>query len=302
MPSTGATIGSRLPVGLGASPSRAVIDRGPAATPATTPAATPAPPPPLTLVPALSFAGTISGGFAAPAFGQMNPTYSMSGISYAAAASAITVTATVNGGFQWGINSGGCVDVPTATDAVVTSAAHPSSGKKVWETIRDDLKPSAASPHKSPRTNYWSAALTERHEKFHAQDFKQWCETVGMADITTFLASKTVTAQSEVRAHLTAAISRLSRGAIEYYLGGSSDPGHSNRAGEITAYADGQPHYQALADAVEVQGRALDAAAAAAATPAPATTPAATPSPSGTPAPSGAPAPTSGGSGGSGTP
>ncbi len=214
-------------------------------------------PPPLTVVSQLTYSGTVSPGGSTTSFGQMFPSYSLSA-TYAAADNTITVGGTVNGLFRWCVNANGHTDVPSGDDAVVTAEEHAPSGKKVWEAIRDDLTPRTASPHKSPRAHFWVEDLTEQHEKFHADDFNQWCGSIGIADLNTFLATQTVASESALQGVVATGVrTHISRGAIDYYLGGATT--HGQRAGEITAYADGKDQYQEIADAAAVRGAELEA-------------------------------------------
>lgn len=214
----------------------------------------------LTIASTVTFAGTVRGGFAAPAFGQMNPTITFTGFTFSRSGNTVTLTGSITGDFQWGVNAGGRTDVPSGTADVVTNEDHASSGKKVWETIVDDLMPSDASPHKSSRAHFWSEALTEQHEKFHADDFKGWCESTGRADAVSYFNARTVSSSNingGLGTLLSACRSDFVSKMFEYYFGGPADPGHSARAGEITAYADGKPGYTALAEAVKAHGESL---------------------------------------------
>lgn len=170
-------------------------------TPPTTPPAptTPAPttPPAPTsykIVANFAFAGTIQPGGSSSPFGVMNPTISLENCTASTAGDTITIAGTIKGLFEYAWNAGSCVDVPNATASVVTTKIHKGT-KKVWEQVRDDLMPSSASPHKSPRDAFWSEALTIRHEKFHATDFHDWVKNTGKADLVAFLGTKTPAAK-----------------------------------------------------------------------------------------------------------
>ncbi|MFT7579554.1 MAG: hypothetical protein ACI9MR_001220 [Myxococcota bacterium] len=218
----------------------------------------------LTIASTVTFAGTVGNGFAAPAFGQMDPTITFSGFSYTRSGNTITLSGSIAGDFQWGVNAGGRTDVTSGAADVVTLEEHPSSGKKVWETIVDDLTPSNASPHKSPRSHYWSEALTAQHEEFHAVDFKDWCTSTGRPDAVSYFNARTISSadiNGGLQTMVSGCRSDFVRMMFEYYLGGPSPVAHSSRAGEITAYADGKDGYEALAEAVKTQAAALEAAA-----------------------------------------
>jgi len=237
-------------------------DGDPPANGSAPPTPTPTTPPAPTsykIVAAFTFTGAIGAGGSADPFGIMRPTLNFKNCTARTAGDTITLSGTIDGTFLYAWNAGGRVDVPTGTAAVVTTVK--DGAKKVWEQIRDDLMPMAASPHKSPRSKYWSEALTIRHERFHAQDFHDWVKNTGTPDAATFLATKTPASNDAtvLGGLLGEAKTNLENKMYQYYFGGASDPGHSARAGEITAYADGKPEYQALAEAVEKQGKALEA-------------------------------------------
>lgn len=194
-------------------------------------------------------------------FGAMTPNFEFTNIVWTVSGDTCNISARLACHYPWGINGGGRTDVPSGTDAVVTTVAHPSSGKKVWETIVDDLTPGTASPHKSPRTNYWSSSFTARHERYHGTDDYAWVTSTGKPDALAFIQSRTVSradTATDVTGVLDHARRRVAQGSDAYY---GVSLAHDARPGEIRAYADGRPHYQALADAVRTQGRALEAAA-----------------------------------------
>jgi|GEM_PF-3225850 len=210
----------------------------------------------VTIKPSFSFAGSSTGGASVNPFGSESINLSFSGASYSTKDNTLTLTGTLNCDCTYGVNGGGNIDVPAATAAVVKA--------DTWEKIRDDLMPSTASPHKSPRDEYWSKALTERHEAYHATDDIQWTKSSGMALLKAFFNGKEIL-KSEAATKLPGLLEtirkKILKKSFEYYYGGASDPGHSNRAGEKRAYGDGKPHYQKLAQEVEKHGKLLAAKA-----------------------------------------
>jgi hypothetical protein len=193
---------------------------------------------------------TQPGGRAVSPFGAEFYEPAFTGISYAFAGGKCTITATLNVICPWGTASGGDTDVPSATSAVVTATS--------WPAIKADLAPSSTSPFKSPRTKYYSQALVERHEKFHGTDDLGWTQGSGIGIVKTFLEAGTVssaTAAADVNTLLSNAKAKLIAENLTWYKGGGTS--HDSYAGEIRAYADGRPHYQALADAVEAHGKTL---------------------------------------------
>lgn len=150
----------------------------------------------------------------------------------------------------WGTADGGKIDVPSGTDSVVT--------KDNWQQVRDDLKPSSASPHKSPRTQYYSKSLVERHERFHGTDDWGWSQSSGVALVNAKCAATNINAGSaaaQVTSLMQTCRQLLISENFKWYKGGGSS--HDSYAGEIRAYGDGKPHYAALATAVETHGRTL---------------------------------------------
>lgn len=175
---------------------------------------------------------------------------SFTGVKYTFGSGKCVISANLDLSCPWGTNAGGHTDVTSATDKVVT--------KKSWPAIKKDLEPSSKSPHKSPRNKYYSQALVEKHEKFHGTDDHQWTVASGLAITKQVLEGANVSKWSAnlvVPGLLDNARKKLISENWKYYTGGGSS--HSTYAGEIRAYADGRPHYQHLADAVEKHGKTL---------------------------------------------
>lgn len=201
--------------------------------------------------------GTFSqpGGLTVGRFGAELYEPRFSGISYSFASGKCTVSAWLDPVCPWGTNGTGRIDVPSANAPVVTAAtAH---------DIARDLTPSAASPHRSPRSHYYSQALVERHEKFHGTDDFRWTRSSGLAIVRAYLEAGTVqpgSAATDVATLLDGARRKLIAENLAWYKGTGTS--HDQYDGEIRAYADGRPAYQALADGVRARGVGLSAAAA----------------------------------------
>jgi len=190
------------------------------------------------------------GGRSVSPFGAEFYEPAFTGISYACAGGKCTITAKLDVICPWGTNSGGMIDVPSATDTVVTKAN--------WKAIKSDLEPSTVSPFKSPRSKYYSQSLVERHEKFHGTDDNAWSRSSGLGIVKAELEAGTVTASSaatDVTSLIDTARTKLISENIKWYMGGGTS--HGTYAGEIRAYADGKPIYQKLADDVEKHGKSL---------------------------------------------
>jgi len=183
-------------------------------------------------------------------FGKENYEPAFQGVAWALAAGKCTINATLHAKCPWGTFSGGRTDVPSATDAVVTAAKAPD--------IMADLAPGKDSPHKSQRENYYSQKLVEQHETFHGTDDFGWTVSSGKAIAKAVIEAGTVTAATaaaDVTSLLDKARHKLIDENWKWYKGSGSS--HDSYAGEIRAYANGRAQYQALADAVDRQGRNL---------------------------------------------
>jgi hypothetical protein len=198
------------------------------------------------------------GGRVVSPFGSEFYEPAFTGISHAFAGGKCTITASLDVVCPWGTNPGNRADdpsksrtdEPSATDAVVT--------KTNWPDIKADLTPAAASPFKSPRTNYYSQTLVERHEKFHGTDDHAWTSASGLGIVKAHLEAGTVapaSASADVTALLNSARTKLISENLKWYKGGGTT--HGAYAGEIRAYADGKAAYQTLADGVEKHGMSL---------------------------------------------
>ena len=193
---------------------------------------------------------TQPGGKAVPAFGEESYEPAFKNIAFTHAAGKYTISGTLDINCPWGTDSGGNIDVPSGTDAVVTKAN--------YAAIVADLTPAAASPFKSPRNSYYSQKLVERHEKFHGTDDNAWSIGSGLPIVKAHLEAGSVSpgsAAADVAALVESARIKLVSENMKYYKGGGAD--HGSYAGEIRAYTDGKAEYTALANAVDAHGKTL---------------------------------------------
>jgi hypothetical protein len=185
----------------------------------------------------------------------------------------------------WGANGGSNIDVPSATDPIV-STTKLSNGKKTYEQIVEDLSPVLVEKSwRAPRSKYWSKAICERHEMFHSTDDKSWSEGPGKEFLANYLKGKTVSGSAidaGLADHMTKGLKALGTANFNYYKGGASS--YFSYAGEERAFGDGKVPYQELAAAVRAQGLKLDEAEAKTSS---SSTPPVTPSPEVTPTPPG---------------
>ncbi len=206
---------------------------------------------------------TMSGNYAASAFGAMNSSYKVDNIVVKSKKGKIYVNLDLLGSFEYGTNSGGKTDVPSADAGVVTA--------DTYALIASDLTPTLIEKSwRAPRTTYWSQAICERHEKYHATDFKGWFNKSAKGIVVNYLKNNPLELkddeakdQDKVKAAVKKALDEA-RDAVttadgEYYTGGAAT--YLSYAGEERAFGDGKKPYLALAAGVEKQGKKLEAAA-----------------------------------------
>ena len=161
-------------------------------------------------------------------FGAEYVTYKVDNISWAAAAGKVTINARVFLDITWNTNSGGKTPIMTANDAAVTAVT--------WKKVADDLQTDATG--RPSRTTYWAPALTEKHERFHAQDDIDRA-TLYLPTAKADLDAKTIAApatDAKVRTLLDAMKDKVKADGWAWYGAG----------GENRAYADGKASYDAL--------------------------------------------------------
>lgn len=207
-----------------------------------------------------------------------------------------TVTARLVYEINWdtchGVGPDGQVDIPDPAAAAIHAGN--------YTQVADDLTPDMSDlDGRPPRRNFWAQDLTERHERFHAEERRAFGQQ-GTTAAQAWLNRQTAGSTGEVTALLDIAWQNQIRAFINTSM---ANPGKEQRA-----YGDGAPAYRARADAVRARGAGGHYPAAPGSTPAPGGgTPAPTPAPgSGTPTPGAVatPAPDGGtlAPGGGGTP
>jgi hypothetical protein len=141
-------------------------------------------------------------------------------------------------GYEWDVDSQGHKHIQGPRDADVT--------EDTWSQIVYDLAPSASTPARPPRVEYWCQDLTTKHERFHIEDW------VGAFRSYQPVAEAWLNAQSA--SSLDDAITKagnavlLTTALVNIYMGkGDSAPC------EVRAYADGASLYQERARAVETR-------------------------------------------------
>ena len=153
---------------------------------------------------------------------------------------------------SWGVNSGGKIDVPNGTSPVIT--------KDNYQTIVSDLTPvKQGGSWRAPRTQYWSQAICERHEKYHLSDNDQWARSTGVQVIKDYLEAQTIPGtdvDKEVEDLMTTARADLIEKRTRWFRG-PEGTAYVDYPGEIRANADGKQPYLDLAAAVKEQGEKL---------------------------------------------
>lgn len=195
-------------------------------------------------------------------FGAMDPSFSFTGLTvqYSKKQGKLRVNGTLGGLFDWGVNDGGRVtDVPSATAPVVTA--------ENYQQIVSDLTPKLIEKSwRAPRSQYWSKAICERHEKYHATDFSKWFNSKARGVVEAYLGENPITVTEEQRKDLDAvkqaaqpilsdAMVHLRNASMEYYMGGATS--YLSYKGEEKAFGDGKAPYVALAKGVAAQGKKL---------------------------------------------
>lgn len=152
----------------------------------------------------------------------------------------------------WGIDGAGHIDVPSGASPVVT--------EDNYEKIVSDLTPvKQGGSWRAPRTQYWSQALCERHEKYHTKDYDQWTGTTGIQVVKDYLAAQTIPGTNidlEVKDLMDTALADLHEKRARWFRG-PVGTAYVNYPGEIRANADGKQPYLDLAAAVQEQGEKL---------------------------------------------
>jgi hypothetical protein len=199
-------------------------------------------------------------------FGALSRSWKTSSVKYNVVKGAKDPSLDVRAAFllktTWGVTSGGNKDVPSATSSVVKA--------DTYQDIVADLTPQLDEKSwVAPRDKYWSKALCERHEKFHATDVTTWAKKDGKDFLNDYLSKKTITLTDEERKSSKVvkpkvkAIIKDAQDAVQEatntYMRGVGNTYYSYPA-EERAFGDGKAPYEALAAAVKVQGEKLKAA------------------------------------------
>ena len=121
----------------------------------------------------------------ADSFGNQTYDADFNGVSHSFAKKVCTISGTLDVTCRWGAHSRGRKDVPSGSASVVTAES--------WPDIKKDLTPKKDAPYISPRKEYYSRDLTERHEIFHGKDDFGRTKSTGMGIVKASLEKNTVT-------------------------------------------------------------------------------------------------------------
>lgn len=201
------------------------------------------------------------GGKKVDPFGEESFSASYGGVKWTqeSATSPIKIDFKLNAKCAWGAKSDGQKDVTSGTSSLVKA--------DTYQDIISDLTPELKEKSwRAPRSNYWSKAICERHEKFHSTDDKQWVEGAGKNHMLAFLDNQTIdltdkerksksAVGKKVKGVLDQGIEDLQNANFDFYTGGAGS--YLSYAGEERAFGDGKQPYLDLVAAVKTQGEKL---------------------------------------------
>jgi hypothetical protein len=136
-----------------------------------------------------------------------------------------------------------------------------------YEEISADLTPHLEGKcWRPPREKYWSQALTERHEKYHASDADQWVKKKGPGVVRSHLKKNPIELTDEQRKDkafvdaklndiLDEARDKVLEGRRYYFRKNITD--YLKYPGEIRAFGDGKAPYAKLAKGIKAHGKKL---------------------------------------------
>jgi len=208
----------------------------------------------------VTYGSQVSGSYAASAFGAMSPAASFKDISELLDGK-VQIDAKLNATFDWGVKSGGNIDVPKPDAPVVT--------EKNYQEVAADLAPKLEGKSwRARRQKYWSASLTSRHELFHANDADGWFAREGPGIARAYLTRNPIdltdderkdagVVKAKVEEALKQAISAMYQQFTTYMTADLGKSGYLDFPAEERAFGDGKQPYQELADGVKAHGEKL---------------------------------------------
>jgi hypothetical protein len=168
---------------------------------------------------------------------RTTPQVSDIAVTHDTAAGAFNVTSTVVNTVKWSVHSLGRTDIPNENAPSITNAN--------YSEVASDLTPNMASDNgRPPRGKFWAQDLTERHERFHANERANTYGQPAFEFAKNWLSAQTATDEAEVHG----LVNKIPNKMFESY-NASYVPGKERRA-----YGDGAPLYKARADAINATG------------------------------------------------
>lgn len=208
----------------------------------------------------ISATGQITGPVATTdAFGAMATNISFSGVTWKYVKGKVVVDLTIDGVYEWEVYGDTNIDISKPDDPHITADN--------YAEIADDLTPQMEGKcWRPPRDNYWSEALTERHEKYHAKDADGWVKKKGPGVVKSYLKKNPIeiadderddkaAVQAKVDDVLDEALDAVIEGRRYYFRKDISD--YLKYPGEIRAFGDGKAPYAKLAKGVRAHGKKL---------------------------------------------
>jgi len=173
-------------------------------------------------------------------FGVTTTKVNIKNVNAVAAGGAFQVSGAVDVSARWSVHSRGRTDVPYFAAPAVTATTYLQVAK--------DLKPNMSSDGgRPPRKQYWAKDLTERHERFHADERTGKYGKAAFEFAKSWLAAQTASTAEEAKDHADEVPGKM----FESY-NASFVPGKENRA-----YGDGAIAYRVRSDMAREYGESL---------------------------------------------
>ena len=189
----------------------------------------------------IPYNGTVVGGETPPGtafgicrFGDVRVT----GITITLTSGVYQVRGSIENRIKWGVQSLGRTNIIGNTDTDITAAN--------YNTVSSDLTPNmSSSGGRPPRTQFYSQDLTERHERYHADDVRRQGPGAATSAVS-WISSQTATDVAGVQA----LVNQIPNRVVRTLVAGMGEPA------EVRAYGDGAPSYRTRANSIKIRGDA----------------------------------------------
>jgi len=180
---------------------------------------------------------TLGGGL----FGKTEASIRFVTLDYTHSGSTYNVTGSVTQDIKWATEAstgpGGQVDIVSDADNDLNATNYP--------TAASDLMPNMGDlGGRPPRTQFWAKDLTERHEKYHATDYRD-AGNSAVSGANTWIGGQTANNETELLAVARTYMSRT----ISSWQSSMAAP-----ASEQRAYGDGAGLYKSRSEAIKKKG------------------------------------------------